>query len=245
MKPAFEVKSARLDALAVQLNHADAAAVAALLAERAAQYRELNMPLLLDMQAFKAPGEVDLAAVCAAFAENGLRLCALRHDNASLWEEAAQQAALAFDLAAKNTVEPPAGHSIDNDNPDSSPTETVETATLPAARPTVLVSSPIRTGQQVYAEQADLIVTGMVSEGAEIIADGHIHVYGVMRGRALAGADGRRDARIFIQCMQAELVSVAGIYRNFEQDLPPHLHKHPVQIYLQEDRLVISAVDGR
>ena len=108
--------------------------------------------------------------------------------------------------------------------------------------PTVFVSEPVRTGQQVYAENADLIVTGMVSEGAELIADGNIHVYAPMRGRALAGAAGRRDARIFIQSMQAELVSVAGIYRNFEQRLPEHLYRKPVQIFLQDDRLVIAAI---
>ena len=110
--------------------------------------------------------------------------------------------------------------------------------------PTVLVSTPVRTGQQVYAENGDLIVTGIVSQGAELIADGNIHIYAPMRGRALAGAKGNTNARIFIHSMQAELVSVAGIYRNFEQDLPEHLHKKPVQVSLQDNRLVISAIDA-
>ncbi|MDP1340547.1 septum site-determining protein MinC, partial [Klebsiella variicola] len=81
------------------------------------------------------------------------------------------------------------------------------------ARKTVLITSPVRTGQQVYAEDGDLIVTGAVSQGAELIADGNIHIYAPMRGRALAGAKGDTSARIFIHSMQAELVSVAGIYR--------------------------------
>ena len=134
---------------------------------------------------------------------------------------------------------------------DSAPAEPQPKAATPApvqtpaaGNPTVLVSTPARTGQQVYAENADLIVTGAVSQGAELIADGNIHVYAPMRGRALAGAGGNRNARIFIHSMQAELVSVAGIYRNFEQDLPDHLHKKPVQISLQDDRLVISAIDA-
>ena len=113
------------------------------------------------------------------------------------------------------------------------------------SKPTVLINTPIRTGQQVYAENADLIVTGIVNEGAEIIADGNIHVYGAMRGRALAGATGNREARIFIHSMQAELVSVAGIYRNFEQSLPEHLNRKAVQVALQDNRLVISAIDGQ
>ena len=109
---------------------------------------------------------------------------------------------------------------------------------------TVVVDRPIRTGQQVYAENADLIVLALVSEGAEIIADGNIHVYGPLRGRALAGAAGNKQARIFAQSMQAELVSVAGIYRVFDQNLPPHLHHKAVQIHLQDDRLVIAPIQA-
>ena len=119
-------------------------------------------------------------------------------------------------------------------------------AEIPSARRTLIVETPIRTGQQVYAEKADLIVLGMVSEGAEIIADGNIHVYAPMRGRALAGESGDKSARIFIQSMQAELVSIAGIYRVFEQNLPPSLHKKPVQVSLQEDgRLSVAAITAQ
>ena len=115
-----------------------------------------------------------------------------------------------------------------------------------APRPTLVINSPVRTGQQVYAKNADLIVMGMVSEGAEVIADGNIHVYAPLRGRALAGESGDKTARIFVQSMQAELVSVAGIYRVFEQNLPPHLHKHAVKIEVQEDeRLAISAINAQ
>lgn len=115
-----------------------------------------------------------------------------------------------------------------------------------APRPTLVINSPVRTGQQVYAKNADLIVMGMVNEGAEVIADGNIHVYAPLRGRALAGESGDKTARIFAQSMQAELVSVAGIYRVFEQNLPPHLHKHAVKIELQEDeRLAISAINAQ
>ena len=112
------------------------------------------------------------------------------------------------------------------------------------AKPTVVIRQPIRTGQQVYAENADLIVLAMVSVGAEIIADGNIHVYAPLRGRALAGAGGNKKARIFVQHMQAELVSVAGVYRTFEQDLPADLRNQAVQVYLEDDRLVVSALNA-
>ena len=217
MKPAFEIKSARTDALAVYLHDADAAALDAALAKCAAQYRELNLPLILDMQDFR-PSEADLPAVLAVFRRHRLPVAALRHSDEA-WAETADAGTVAEITGEISS----------------------ETAKQ-AGHPTVLVTEPVRTGQQVYAENADLIVTGTVSEGAELIADGNIHIYASMRGRALAGAKGRRDARIFIHSMQAELVSIAGIYRNFEQQLPEHLYRKPVQIHLQDDRLVIAAI---
>lgn len=117
-----------------------------------------------------------------------------------------------------------------------------EIVSISEAKQTIVVSTPVRTGQQIYAEKADLIVLGIVSPGAEVIADGNIHIYAPLRGRALAGASGDRKARIFVQSMQAELVSIAGIYRTFEQSLPNHLSKQPVRIELQDDRLAISAI---
>lgn len=123
------------------------------------------------------------------------------------------------------------------DNPMEDP------VTLMPSKPTIVVSTPVRTGQQVYAEHADLIVLGTVSPGAEVIADGNIHIYAPLKGRALAGASGDVNARIFVQSMQAELVSIAGIYRVFEQKLPDHLHRKAVQIELQNDRLAIGSLN--
>jgi septum site-determining protein MinC len=104
-----------------------------------------------------------------------------------------------------------------------------------------VVTRPVRSGQQIYAEGADLIVLTQVSEGAEVLADGHIHIYGTLRGRALAGVKGDESARIFCQQMEAELVSVAG---NFvlQDALPPELLKKPVQISLKGEKVVIEAL---
>lgn len=85
-----------------------------------------------------------------------------------------------------------------------------EAAKTAAARPTRVIDRPVRSGQQIYAAGGDLIVTAAVSEGAEIIADGHIHVYGALRGRAIAGAQGDTSAQIFCQSLEAELLSIAG-----------------------------------
>lgn len=103
----------------------------------------------------------------------------------------------------------------------------------------MLVKQPVRSGQQVYARGGDLTVLATVSPGAEIMADGNIHIYGSLRGRALAGVRGNADARIFCQDLDAELVSIAGRYQISEK-FKETGRKRPVQIYLNGERLVIE-----
>ncbi len=108
----------------------------------------------------------------------------------------------------------------------------------PAAR---LVTTPVRSGTQIYARGTDLVVTASVSPGAELVADGNIHVYGPLRGRALAGASGDTDARIFCSRLEAELVSIAGNYLVSDQ-LPPEQRGSAVQIALVDDRLTVTPI---
>ena len=173
------------------------------------------------------------------------------HKKAACTEPPAEHAEDSVKEAAADTTDSVAETKTESTEENSGQAAEEEKQPAPAAddhvpRPTLVINSPVRTGQQVYAKNADLIVMGMVSEGAEVIADGNIHIYAPLRGRALAGESGDKTARIFVQSMQAELVSVAGIYRVFEQNLPPHLHKHAVKIELQEDeRLAISAINAQ
>jgi septum site-determining protein MinC len=106
--------------------------------------------------------------------------------------------------------------------------------------PTVVIDRPLRSGQQVYARGADLVVMAAVSFGAEVIADGNIHVYAPLRGRAIAGASGNTSARIFSTCMEPALVSIAGIYRPIDNDLPPGVQGKPAQVRLDGERLLIE-----
>ena len=103
----------------------------------------------------------------------------------------------------------------------------------------MLHEKPVRSGQQVYARGRDLILTKLVANGAEVIADGSIHVYGALRGRALAGAQGDASARIYCHEFHAELVSIAGQYRVFE-DIPAELRGQRVQAWLDGDKLVVQ-----
>jgi septum site-determining protein MinC len=111
-------------------------------------------------------------------------------------------------------------------------------------RTTMIVDTPVRAGQRIYAQGCDLVVTAAVNNGAEIIADGSIHVYAPLRGRALAGASGNDGARIFATSMEAELLSIAGIYRTFENGLPENVAQRPAQVRLTGDRLDIVAMSA-
>lgn len=104
---------------------------------------------------------------------------------------------------------------------------------------TLIVDKPLRSGQQVYAK-GDLVVLGLVSYGAEVIAEGNIHIYAPLRGRALAGVHGNHDARIFCTCLEPELISIAGIYRTTENPLPADVIGKSVQIRLSDEKLMIE-----
>jgi septum site-determining protein MinC len=117
----------------------------------------------------------------------------------------------------------------------------IETQTdVPQITPTRTVIQPVRSGQQIYAPNGDLLVLNSVSHGAELLADGHIHVYGPLRGRALAGISGNEEAHIFCQSLEAELVSIAGRYKISEDLKDNPLWKQPVRIFLEKGKLQIT-----
>jgi len=127
--------------------------------------------------------------------------------------------------------------------PAPAPAPAPVAAAAPAAPlPAMIVDTPVRAGQRVYARGCDLIITAVVNNGAEIIADGSIHVYAPMHGRALAGASGNAASRIFGLSLQPELVSIAGVYRTFDEGFPAELARQPAQIRLVGDRIDISSL---
>lgn len=111
----------------------------------------------------------------------------------------------------------------------------------PAGEPGMMVSAPIRSGQQIYAEQRDLTILATVGAGAEVISDGSIHIYGALRGRALAGARDNEKARIFCREFHAELVAIAGHYKVME-DIPADLRGKAVQVWLDNGHIHIAAL---
>lgn len=113
-----------------------------------------------------------------------------------------------------------------------------------AVRPTMVIDRPVRTGQTIYAEGANLVLLAIANAGSELIADGDIHVYAPLRGKAIAGAHGNESARIFVHKMEAELLSIAGCFKVFEDGVPEDVRGKAAQIHLEGTRLVIEPLPG-
>jgi septum site-determining protein MinC len=112
---------------------------------------------------------------------------------------------------------------------------------------TLVIDKPVRSGQKVYARGADLVVLAMVNQGGEVVADGNIHVYAPLRGKAMAGASGNTRARIFSLCLEPELISIAGVYRTSENPLAADIHGKPAQVRLSDDgqeKLLFEALNS-
>jgi septum site-determining protein MinC len=182
-----------------------------------------HAPIILDLAEVVDLPAIDLGAFCARLRELALVPVGFVGATAE-WE----QAALAAGLSVC-----PAGRATD---PSSTRGRGAPSQRRRTAR---VVSDPVRSGQQVYAAQSDLVVLAPVSRGAELMADGNIHAYGRLRGRALAGTSGDTTARIFCRAFDADLVSIAGVYLVSEQ-MDAKLIGTSVQIRLDGERLVFE-----
>ena len=241
-RTSFDLKSASLPVVAVMLKTTDAAQFAADLAERMADAPGFfdNDPVLIDLAAVReAEAPIDFAALVAELRSRSTLPVAVRGGSA-----AQMAAARAAGLAAAPDAPPARAES------PAAPVQEVVREVIrevevvrevPVAGPgTVVVDKPLRSGQQVYARGADLVVMAVVSFGAEVIADGNIHVYAPLRGRAIAGARGNTEARIFSTCLEPQLVSIAGIYRTTETELPADVRGKPAQVRLEGEKLIIE-----
>lgn len=152
----------------------------------------------------------------------------------------------AAEAPAEKAAEPATPKSAAEPLPERAAASTTSAASPTPAAPqsssALVISRPLRSGQRVYARHTDLVVIGMVSQGAEVIADGNVHVYGPLRGKAMAGARGDTSARIFTTHLDAELLAVAGVYRVVEDKLDRSLHNQPALVRLDGDTLRIEAL---
>lgn len=190
-----------------------------------------HSPLVFDVQVLnKQSLEIDIAALVKLLKELGLLPIGIRGGTVAQNNEA---------VAVGIPV-----HSLHSGSSSSATQKSKIAAPAPATEQkedkpaTTLITQPVRSGQRVYA-QGDLIVLAQVSSGTEIMAEGNIHVYAPLRGRAMAGVQGDTKARIFCSDLQAELISIAGIYK-ISEDLLDDVRNRPVQIYLQDNALIIK-----
>jgi septum site-determining protein MinC len=239
--PAIELKSATLEAMRVLLRSADTVAIAAALDARLGSTPGFfsGEPAVLDCSELAPDAAPDWHGIREALARHGLTAVAVQGAGA-LAGDAARVSGLAM-LPADSS--PARGH----DHAPVQPPVAAEPEAMEAAAPiepaavqptsarrTEIIDKPLRSGQRIYARGCDLVVLAMVSAGAEVIADGNIHIYAPLRGRALAGASGDTQARIFTTCFEAELVSIAGVYRTFEHSASSELLRRPAHVRLEE-----------
>ncbi len=241
-RTSFDLKSASLPVVAVVLKTTDAALFAADLADRVADAPGFfdNDPVLIDLASVREAEEsIDFAAIVALLRSHSTLPVAVRGGNAAQMEAARAAGLAAAPDAPPARAETPAAPAEVREVVREVEVEVVRE--VPVAGPgTMVVDKPLRSGQQVYARGGDLVVMAVVSFGAEVIADGNIHVYAPLRGRAIAGARGNTEARIFSTCLEPQLVSIAGIYRTTETELPADVRGKPAQVRLDGEKLIIE-----
>lgn len=264
---ALDFKSATLYAVRVVLQSADPERLAAALEQRMADAGSFfeNEPVVIDASRVAQP--IDWPRLLQALRGHNLPPIGVVAEGANL--EAAQAAGLVpVDLSTAGaraqptaTAEPPpvvqapaaavqqaaAGQASSTAEASAERAEAAASDKPGAAEPTpapsaLVINRPLRSGQRIYARQTDLVVIGMVSQGAEVIADGNVHVYGPLRGKAMAGARGDTSARIFTTQLDAELLAVAGVYRVVEDKLDAALHNRPALVWLDGETLRIEAL---
>ncbi|MES2250125.1 septum site-determining protein MinC [Variovorax sp. 54] len=248
-KAVFEFKSATLPLIAVILKTADLDVLAEALDAQLADSPDFfeQEPVVIDLSMLQelaaeadtpAP-EIDFAALRSLLARHQTQPIAVRGGSPEQ-HAAAREAGLS--VAAMPSAPAPRPPAPPAEAPAASEAPQIVRELPVPANGTLLIDKPLRSGQQIYARGGDVVVTAIVSFGAEVIADGNVHVYAPLRGKAIAGARGNTEARIFSTCMEAQLVAIAGIYRTNEVPLPEPVLGKPAQVRLDGKKIAIDAI---
>jgi septum site-determining protein MinC len=245
-EPAGELKIGQVGIANLRVRTLDVERLAAEMRDRVARAPKLfgRAAVIVDFGGLAGtPDAATARALLDALREAGVLPVALAYGSSDN-EQLAVQLGLPLLAKFRAQYEPSAGTTTAPATAErkSAAAEPPARAAAPAmGEPGLMQTAPVRSGQQVYAENRDLTVLTAVGAGAEVIADGSIHIYGPLRGRALAGAQGNEKARIFCREFHAELVAVAGHYKVLE-DIPKELRGKPVQVWLENEELKIAAL---
>lgn len=234
---AFELKDTSLPLVTLILHQADAAVLADDLRQRLGDTPNFfdDDPVVIDLAPLRGHAEpVAFAELVAALRRHRMRPALVTGGNAAQMADA-----LAAGLpAAPAAVPTPKPRAVEVEVEVIREVE--REVPVHVHVPTLIVDKSLRSGQQAYAKGGDLIVQGAVNAGAEVLADGNIHVYGPLRGKAIAGSRGNTEARIFTTCLEPELVAIAGVYRTTETPLPKDVAGKPAQVRLVDGVLVMT-----
>ena len=236
--PALEFKSSTFSVPVLVLSSNDLLVIEQQLQEKVSLAPEFfrNSPLVLDLQALNKLGhDIDITALTELIRKAGLLPIGIRGGNAQQNAQALELLMPVYSMHSGGATEETQKQKTITPAPEANTELDSDITTT-----TMLITQPIRSGQRIYAK-GDLVITAQVSAGAEIMAEGNIHVYNTLRGRALAGVQGNIDARIFCFDLQAELISIAGNYK-VSEDLDESVRNKPVQIYLQDQALIIKDI---
>ncbi len=193
----------------------------------------LHAPVVVDLNPLKEQqGELDFAALAEQLRALELVPVGVCNGNPCFYE-----AAVAAGFAVLQSGPQP--RAVQREEPKPAPQPEPKVVEQPKAEPLV-IHKPVRSGQQIYARGRDLILMAQVNAGAEVIADGNIHVYAPLRGRALAGVQGDTNARIFTLNFGAEMVAIAGNYRVFEEQPATDVAGKTSQVYLDGEQLIVA-----
>ena len=239
-RSSFDLKSAQLHVVAVALKDTDVSLVAADLAQRLADDPDFfdNDPVLIDLgQVQDATQPIDFPALIALLKAHHTQPVAVRGGSAEQVRDALAAGLSLVPDAQSARPAPPEIHEVVHEVIRE--VEVVREVPAPLAD-AMVIDKPLRSGQRVYARGTDLVVLAVVSYGAEVIADGNVHVYAPLRGRAIAGARGNVSARIFSTCMEPQLLSIAGIYRTTETELSPEVVGKPAQVRLEGEKIIVE-----
>jgi septum site-determining protein MinC len=243
VKDCFSFRSTNLSMTALELYYFDEQAFEELLRRTISQapgfFRDI--PLIISLEKYQGlDSELDFFRIIGTCRRHQIHVIGVRGGNDDQ-RRLARGAALAL-LPGSAHNDRPVDNGASEEAAAAASNEPAPQTASGEARPARVISQPVRSGQQVYAPEGDLIILAPVQAGAEVLAAGNIHVYGPLRGRALAGIHGAESARVFCQSLEAELVSIAGHYK-ISEDLQDHGWKTPVQIRLQGDVLTVSPLN--
>ncbi|MFZ3016874.1 MAG: septum site-determining protein MinC [Gallionella sp.] len=260
-EPAFKIKNGNFPLFVLHVNTTDMDKFKSELETRLTQTPDFftNTPVVLALAAIADSGVTpDLADLVSFMRGHGMWAAGVQGGSAEQREAAVQAGLGLFPDAPSRRAQPQPetppeaplppptqqpelpGLDVATDEDESDKNSAAAKTETPLLPTTMIIDKPVRTGQRIYAKGGNLVVLAIVNAGAELIADGDIHIYAPLRGRAIAGAHGNENARIFVHRLEAELISIAGCFQVFENGVPENVRGKPAQIRLEGTRLIFE-----